>query len=184
MMQQIKPNSAFVFDMDGTLIYSDPKIGIPLVKDGKIIKVLGANEYSSHILGHGEKFDYSFASCPTRFTNFSMMTDIFYDIFYELDQIINRTGSDCVLYILTARQSCLHDAIFNFICNHEIETLKHENIICLEEGFAPIQKKQKLEQIRAKHTGDVIFIDDDEKNIACTKTIPGVISKRVKCQIK
>lgn len=184
MKKIIKDNSAFVFDLDGTLIYSDIKIGIPVMKNGKLVTTLCAKKFSDHILGPGEHYDFSFASCPTRFANFSLATPIFHDIFLELDKIISKNDTTCELYILTARNPTLYDAIYDFLYNNGTETLKQENVMCLEpDNFPPEAKKEKLTQIRMKHKGDVIFFDDDAKNVEYANTIPDVIGHRVKCQV-
>lgn len=174
---------AFVFDMDGTLVYSDPKIGIPLKKDGILIRNLSANEYSSYVRKEGEYFDYSYANDPEVFLASSVATPIFFEIFSNLDRIIYETGSRCELYILTARQPKMEDAIHKFFVGHGIKTLTRKNTIGVPAGFAPKLKQDVLKTLVDKH-GYAHFFDDDAKNIEHAHQLPNVYARKVKCQIK
>jgi len=177
----LQDNSGIVFDMDGTLIYSNDKVGIPLYRNGIFIRNMSAGEFSTYEHQPDDKFDYSLANNPEHFLKNAIASPIFFTVFANLDRIIHEKNSNCELYILTARQPNMEDAIHKFFCGHGIKTLKRTNVIGVPSGFAPKLKKMVLEDL-ATHHDTVLFYDDDHKNVLYASEVDKVYPYKVKCQ--
>jgi hypothetical protein len=173
-------NVGYVFDMDGTLIYSDQKVGVPVIKNGQVIKTLLGNEYSSYVKQEGETFDYSKANDPTTFLKISHCTPIFFEIFCNIDRLIQ--GTDSKIYILTARQKNMEDVIYEFFRSFNLKSLTRKDVICCVQGFAPELKKNELKKLCEIHD-KILFYDDCDKNISYANTLEKVLAHKVKCQI-
>lgn len=177
----LRDNSAIVFDMDGTLIYSQDKVGIPLYRNGIFIRNVSAAEFSTYEHQPDDKFDYSMANNPEHFLKHAVASPIFFTVFANLDRTIREMKSNCELYILTARQPNMEDAIHKFFCGHGIKTLKRTNVIGVPSGFAPKLKKMVLEDLVTQHD-TVLFYDDDHKNVQHASEVNNVYAYKVKCQ--
>lgn len=174
---------ALIWDIDGTLVFSDHRVGVPLYNaNGEFIRKISANEYSSYTKNHGEYFDYTEANTPHIFLKNAVPSPIFFDVFCHMDELID-SGAKITPYILTARQKNMEDAIHEFLQSHGITNLARENVIGLHEGFAPEGKRQEIIKIRDRHPGEVYFFDDCHKNISHANTIEGVKAFRVNCQV-
>lgn len=174
---------ALIWDMDGTLVYSDNRVGLPLYNaNGEFMRMVSANEYSSYSKNHGEYFDYTEANTPHIFLNNATPSPIFFDVFCHMDELID-DGAQITPYILTARQKEMEDVIHKFLLSYGIKNLQRANVIGLSEEFAPEGKRKEIIKIRDKHPGEVYFFDDCHKNVSYANTIEGVTALKVACQV-
>lgn len=172
-------NNAYVFDVDDTLVTTDARVIIRDEQD-QIVHELTPSEYNEYRRQPGEKLDFSEFDSPEIFKQTAEPT-AYLKVMKKISDAIQEKRSNSVLYILTARGDKLKSTIEQYLTDHGIVVSPIEIHTIGDIPNAPISelKKRVLEKIRQDHTGDVVFFDDDEKNIELAKTIPGVTTRHV-----
>ena len=163
--------NAYVMDLDDTLFTSDAKV-VVYKAEGEAIELTPSqfNTYQKH---PDDKMDFSQFEDPELFLRTAKPTK-YLKVAQNISKAARSGSSNAKLYILTARNSSIKNAI----------TQKLSSLGVMIDGFfssgdtdAPTiaeGKKQILEKIRSMHKGRITFFDDDEKNIALAKQIPGI----------
>lgn len=167
----------YVFDFDDTIIQSDAKIHI--IKNGKRINSLNAEQHKTYKLKKGEIQDFSDLYDPR-----ILMQAKKYKMWPELERISNliKMGDNIGLYILTARSSKSQLPIFNFLKREKIcIDLEHVITVGNDDGNyinTSILKKDVLQAI--KYDYDLLyFFDDCKKNIKQANLISGIRTRLI-----
>lgn len=185
MCESIMEDKGYVFDFDDTLAKTPAKIHI--IKNNSKIKSLSPAIYNTYKLKDGESFDFSDFEDP----NIIRMAKKFkiWKVLKNVENALNTGRTDSKMYILTARSSNARDSIHEFLISNGIRSVKKSDIFTVgdtpdEENPDPRpiadRKKEILFKLRKKHEGDVVFFDDDQKNIDVALEVPGIKTRLVK----
>ena len=179
MLESFSDN-AYVFDVDDTLVKTDAKV---IVKDdkGNIIQKLTPAEYNTYKKQPGENLDFSEFESSEIFQKTALPTRYF-KIIQTISDAIKDKKSNSFIYILTARGNKVKDAIYNYLTQRDIQVRPIEIHTIGDNRDVPIAdlKKDVLQKIRNKHIGNVVFFDDDHKNIELAKQIRGIEPRLVR----
>lgn len=155
-------NKAFVFDFDDTLATTNAKV---IVGEQELIPA----EYNTYQLQNGESFDFS------QFQNAELIANGIATELMELAQTVHEEGH--AVFILTARNNCVADAIINFLNVHGI---KCNAVYCVGSATANIAKEKRTVLLSIIENYDcVYFYDDDDKNITLASHISGIKAIKV-----
>jgi FMN phosphatase YigB (HAD superfamily) len=172
-------DNAYVFDVDDTLVTTGAMI---IVKDenGNLIKKITPHDYNTYKKQPGEQFDFSEFQSADIFRKTAQPTKYF-KIIKNISDAVNRGDSDSAIYILTARGSKIKETIHDYLESHDIYVRSVDITTLGDRTDAPIAeiKKNVLQKIRNKHIGNVVFFDDDEKNIELANQVPGIQTRLV-----
>jgi FMN phosphatase YigB (HAD superfamily) len=169
-------NKAIVFDVDDTLFTTDAKV-IVHKPDGSFIELTPA-QFNTYEKQPEDKMDYSQFQDPELFIRTAKPTK-YIKVAQNVCKARDQGRSDTKIYILTARDSSIEKALTQKLAALGIT---HDGFFSAGDTGAPTiaeGKKQILEKIRSMHRGRVTFFDDDEKNIALAKQIPGIHVRHV-----
>jgi FMN phosphatase YigB (HAD superfamily) len=169
-------NKCVVFDIDDTLFTTEAKV-IVYKPEGETLELTPA-QFNTYEKQPGDKLDYSQLQDPELFIRTARPTK-YIKIAQNISKARQDGRSDTKLYILTARDSSIEKALTKKLADLGI---LHDGFYSAGETGAPTiaeGKKQILEKIRSMHRGKVTFFDDDEKNIALAKQIPGIHVRQV-----
>jgi len=173
-------DSAYVFDMDDTLVTTGAKI---LVRDqqGNIQQRLTPAQYNTYIKKPNETLDVSEFRSEDIFQNTAKPTKYF-KIIQNVSNAIKRGTSDSHIYILTARGEAVKNVIYKYLKDKGVEVRPIEIHTIGDNNSKSIAelKKDVLQSIRNKHIGEVTFFDDDVKNIQLANQIQGINARLVK----
>jgi phosphoserine phosphatase len=148
---------AFVFDFDDTLANTFCKV-IVCDRDGWPVEVLSPKEFNTHTLESGHYYDFSefrdeifiHAAVPT--------------FLIALAQEVSR--EDHSVFILTARDASVSDAIRMWLLSHDVEV---NTIFCAGEacsGETIAEKKAEYLMNLMEIYDKVYFYDDSSENVS------------------
>jgi len=169
-------NKAAVFDVDDTLFTTAAKV-IVHKPEGEVLELTPA-QFNTYQKQPEDKMDFSQFQDPELFMRTAKPTK-YIKIAQNISKARQEGRSDTKLYILTARDSSIENALTQKLAALGIT---HDGFFSAGDTGAPTiaeGKKQILEKIRSMHRGKVVFFDDDEKNIALAKQIPGIHVRQV-----
>ena len=174
--KSIKPK-AYVCDFDDTLVKTTAKVHV--LKNGRQIKSLTSQEYSTYKLKKGETSDNGDFSDPRFILQATpyKMWDTFKSI-YNKNKV---NGGDSLFYILTARSPASQYPIHSFLKKNDI-FIPVDNIITVgnDNGIEinTAEDKGKVLKVLASMY-EIYFFDDSEDNVKIAGKIPGVRTKLV-----
>lgn len=176
LKEEQEVGKAYVFDVDDTLIKSGSKIKV--INNGQVVRKLTPQEFNVYKKEPGETFDFSeFDQIinPKKYKAWKVLENV--------NRKITQGKSNSTIYILTARGSGVVDALEKFLAANKITQINRENIFAIGDkgGVKTVAEKKRdvLEQIKAKHSGQVTFFDDAVDNIELAREI-GVNAKQIK----
>jgi len=172
-----KTKKAYVFDFDDVLVKTSACIYV--MKHGKIVKKLSSSEYTTHYLEKDEYFDFFEFQNPLFV--YTASEHIMFNTLRNIDNAIKNGYSDSIIYILTARENIVKNAIFNLLLSKNIVSVPIDNIITIgdiKDVPIAISKKNILESILNKGY-DITFFDDDIRNIEIANSIPGIKTRHI-----
>jgi FMN phosphatase YigB (HAD superfamily) len=167
---------AYVFDVDDTLFTTEAKV-IVHKPEGEVLELTPA-EFNTYQKQPGDDMDFSQFQDPELFMKTAKPTK-YIKVAQNVSKAAQSGTSNSKLYILTARDSSIEKALTQKLAALGII---HDGFFSAGDTGAPTiaeGKKQILEKIRSMHRGKVTFFDDDEKNIALAKQIPGIHVRQV-----
>jgi hypothetical protein len=167
---------AYIFDVDDTLFTTDAKV-IVYKPEGEVLELTPA-QFNQYQKAPGDKMDFSQFQDPDLFMRTAKPTK-YIKVAQNVSKSVQSGNSNSKLYILTARDSSIENALTQKLASLGIV---HDGFFSSSDTDAPTiaeGKKQILEKIRSMHRGKVTFFDDDSKNIALAKQIPGIHVRQV-----
>ena len=177
MRAQTVYKTAYVLDFDECLATTDAKINI--FRNGAFYKSLNSKEYNEYKRKPGDKLDFSEFNDGEKIINAER-----YKMWYVVKNVsdaIKEGNKTAVLYILSARSSVVRPFIYKFLKSYGIE-IDLENILTIGDnvGKVNISEEKRKALVALKNEYDyVVFYDDDPKNIALAKSIPGIKTRLV-----
>lgn len=168
---------AYVFDFDETIAITKAKIHVYV--NGAYIRSLTPKEYNLYKPGPNDKLDFS------EFNDGELILDAkkykMWPVLQNVSDAIKEDRSTSEIYILTARTPDVKSYIYEFLKNNGIE-INIKNIITLsDENNTQDIPEEKLKYLHtlSKNFDEVLFFDDDPKNIAMANTIKGIKTRLV-----
>ena len=181
MRAQTVYKTAYVFDFDECIVTTTAKINI--FRNGAHWASLTSKEYNDYKHKDGDKLDFSEFNDGEKILKAKP-----YKAWYaikNISDIIKRGNNTAALYILTARSLQVRPYIYKFLKSHGIE-IDLENILTIGDSVGAIsisdEKRKALTALKNEYD-HVLFYDDDPKNIAIAKSVPGVEAKLVESKI-
>ena len=157
---------AFVFDFDDTLAFTDACV--LALGPNETWRRLTPSEFNRYELQDGERFDFSEFNNPEYILNGKPTKLV------ELAKQVYSEGHD--LFILTARNNSIADAIQEFLSQFDI---KATAIHCVGDSGSDISRNKRKVLLTIMESYDKIyFYDDDQKNVEAAQEI-GVKSYQV-----
>jgi len=170
-------DNAYIFDLDDTIISTGAKIEV--IRDGKKFELTPAqwNEFKRE---PGDKINLGQFDDSNIFFKTAKPTKYF-KVIENISNAIKRGASNSYIYILTARGGKIRNTIYDYLKQKGIEVRLPEIYTVGDNTTKTIAelKKDVLRKIRNTHIGNVIFFDDDKKNIELAKQIPGIKTRLV-----
>lgn len=168
---------AYCFDLDETLIKTKARIHI--YRNGAHFKSVTSKEYNFYVKSPKDVLDFSEFSRGDLIL--SAKKYIVWPVLQRVNKAIIEDRSTSEIYILTGRSDIVKPYIYEFLKINGIK-IKLENILTIGDDKGnvniPEEKRKKLKQLTWKYD-EVIFFDDDPKNIELAKSIPNVKTKLV-----
>jgi FMN phosphatase YigB (HAD superfamily) len=166
-----------VFDLDDCLIKSEGLVYA--YEDEKFTRTLTPQEYSTYVKKPNEVLDFSdfrdgdlILSAP-KHRGWEILEKIYFE-------------EDIDIFILTARSPALKPYIWQMLMNNEINiNIDHIITIGDDKGDVDIAAtKRKILKEMAKEYEQILFFDDDMKNIRLAASVPGVKTKLIESLFK
>jgi FMN phosphatase YigB (HAD superfamily) len=161
-----------IFDLDDTLIKSEGVVYV--YRNKKYVGTLTPQEYSTYIKKPNEILDFSDFRDGSLIVNAPK---------YKGWEILERIylEDNVEIYILTARSPLLKPYIHQLLMNNEINIdLDHIITIGDDKGDIDIATtKRQILKTMAKEYDQILFFDDDMRNIKFASSIPGVKTKLI-----
>jgi FMN phosphatase YigB (HAD superfamily) len=174
--------TAYIWDVDDTLVTTDAKIIVRDDKTGDVVTKLTPQEYNTFKLKNGQELDFTEFSSGDILTNTGKKTK-YWKVAQKISDAISRGDSNSVLYILTARPYTLKKELYEYLFRNGLKALKQINVYAVgdtEDGKTIAQLKQDaLKKIEKDH-GETWFFDDDTKNIELAKALDTIKTREVK----
>ena len=171
---------AEVFDFDECLVKTKARIHV--YRNGTHFKSMTSKEYNFYVKQPKDVLDFS------EFSRGDLILHpkkyIVWPVIQKINKAIieNRSTSD--IYILTGRSPIVKPYIYEFLKINAIK-INLENIFTIGDDRGNVniadEKRKKLKQLTWKYD-EVIFFDDDPKNIELAKSIPNVKTKLVQAR--
>ena len=181
-MEESFRDNAYIFDLDGTIFDTAAKIIVKDKDTGEVIKELTPAEYISYRKQPTELYDVSQFQSPEVFTNTAVPTKYF-NVIRQISNAIRRGASNSFIYILTARGNAIKPTLIKELQSRGI-IIRPNEIFTVgdidDKTDIATAKKQIIKNIRNKHIGNVVFFDDDKRNIQLASEVPGVITRWVR----
>jgi len=177
MRAQTIYKKAYVFDFDETLVRTTAKIHI--YRNGAHYKSLSAKEYNFYTPKKGDKFDFSEFNDGQRILDAKKY--IMWPVIHSINKAVREDKSTSDIYILTSRSSIVKSYIYEFLKRNGID-IDINNIITIgdDNGKLNISNEKRKKLINLTHKYDeILFFDDDPKNINLAKSIPGIKTRLV-----
>ena len=170
-------NRAYCFDFDETLATTEARIHV--YRKGVFIKSLTSKEYNFYKKNPGDELDFS------EFDDGELILKAkkykIWPVIKNVSNAIKQDRSTSEIYILTARSSIVKSFIYEFLKQNGIDIIL-DNIITIGDGEGNVNisdaKKKILTELKNKYA-EVLFFDDDIKNIELARSIPGIKTKLV-----
>ena len=189
--EDVSGNKGYIFDFDDTLAKTPAQVHV--VKNGQRSQSLSPSIFNTYKLKDGETFDFSDFDDP-KIIRMAKKFKI-WKVLKNVEQAVGDGRTDSKMYILTARSKDVRDALHEFLVSNGIKTIGRDDIYTVgDSGSTPHEdrdtrsiaerKKEVLGQLREKHSGDVIFFDDDQKNIDLALEVPGIKTRLVKEELE
>jgi predicted nucleotidyltransferase len=187
MYEAVGENKGYIFDFDDTLAKTPAKVHV--LKNQKRVKSLSPQIFNTYRLKDGEVFDFSDFDDPNILRQAKKFK--IWKVLKNVEGALGQGRTDSEMYILTARSKAVRDALHEFLVSNGIRSIPKTNIFTVgDSGDTPIEerdtrsiaerKKEVLANLRKRHEGDVIFFDDDQKNIDLALEVPGIKTRLVK----
>ena len=191
MLESVGENKGYVFDFDDTLAKTNARILV--VKDGEVTQKLAPQIFNTYKLKDGETFDFSDFDNPTTLRQAKKLK--IWKVLQNVENTLSSGQTDSQMYILTARSENIKDAIHEFLISNGIKSIGIDEIFTVgdnkeisskDKDLRSIaeRKKEVLSQLRRKHSGDIVFFDDDQKNIELALEVPGIKTRLVKEELE
>lgn len=179
LLESQNDSNAYIFDADDTLFKTAAQI-IIRDEEGNIIKKLTPAQYTTYEKQPHEHIDLSEFDLPDIIHQTAKPTKYF-KVIQNISNAIKQKRSNSFIYVLTARGNKVKRAIHQFLKDRGVEVRLIDIHTIGDEPNKPISdiKKDVIQKIRDKHIGDVVFFDDDEKNIQMAQQVPGVKTRLV-----
>lgn len=173
-------STAYCFDLDETLIKTKARIHV--YRNGAHFKSMTSKEYNFYAKSPNDVLDFS------EFSNGDLILSakkyIVWPVLQKVNKAILEDRSDSDIYILTGRSNIVKPYIYEFLKINGIR-IRLDNILTIGDDKGKVniaeEKRKKLKQLTWKYD-EVIFFDDDTKNIELAKSIPGVKTKLVEAK--
>jgi len=181
-MNLLEEDKAYIFDIDDTLVTTQAKIQIYDVATGET-KEITPSEWNSYRtqMKSTEVPDFSQFESDEIFHTTAKPT-VYFQVMKNISDAVKRNASSSKIYILTARNDKIVPIITKYLDQYGI---KPDGIYTVgdrkDKDIAEL-KKEVIQQIRNRHSGEVTFFDDDAKNIKLASEIAGVRTRHVNPQ--
>jgi FMN phosphatase YigB (HAD superfamily) len=168
---------AYCFDFDETLVSTDARIQV--YRNGAFYKELTSKQYNFFEPSPGDTFDFSEFKDGDLILNARKYK--MWPILKSISDAIKTGKSISTIYILTARSPIVKSFIYEFFKQHGIDIdIKHIITIGDDKGEISISdEKQKILYALSKKYTEIVFFDDDPKNIALAVGIRGIRTRLV-----
>ncbi len=169
---------AYCFDFDETLFVTDAKIHI--IKNGQRISSLTPTEFNSFEPGPGETInvdDFTDARIILQAKKYKM-----WPVIRNVDIAKKSGDTNSEIFILTARSSKSKQAIHNLLTREDINIpLDHIMTIGPDDGtyFDIATSKKNILEKMSKEFDEILFFDDNPKNIESASIIPNVKTRLI-----
>lgn len=173
--------TAYVFDVDETLVKTDAKVWV-VDANGEKFKPLTPQEFNTYKLKKGEDFDFTDFGSGDILKNTAKKTQ-YWKVAQNISDAISRGDSNSVLYILTARPYQLEQELYQYLFRNGLKALKQKNVHAVGDTSTTktvAQLKQDILSDIKKNHGEVVFFDDDTKNIELAKALKTIKTRHVK----
>lgn len=172
MRAQTVYKTAYVFDFDECLVTTTAKINI--YRNGAFWASLDSKEYNDYKKKEGDKLDFSEFNDGEKILK-AKPYKVWYAI-QNISDIIKRGNNTAELYVLTARSLVVRPYIFKFLKSRGIQ-IDIDNILTIGDNTGTVniseEKRKALAALKIEYDY-VQFYDDDPKNIAIAKSVPGI----------
>jgi FMN phosphatase YigB (HAD superfamily) len=160
-----KEPTVYVFDLDDTLFKANSCVCIRDYRTHVLLRKLTQTQFENALIDDkNEIIDY------TEFESISLNARPL-PLINKLKKAIS--SGNCV-YILTARSNKVRPSLFRLLKRHKIN-IPDESVFTVgdpaDNSTSAQQKHRILSRLRFKHTGEIMFIDDDQKNIDAANMI-------------
>jgi FMN phosphatase YigB (HAD superfamily) len=167
----------YTFDFDECLVKTEAKIHV--YRNGVHIKSLNSKEYNFYIKQPNDKLDFSEFNDGELILNAKKHT--VWSVLKNVSNAIKQQRSTSDIYILTARTKSVKSYIYEFLKRNGV-LIDMEHIITIgdDRGDIDISKeKKKILTILSKKYDEIVFFDDDPKNIKLATSIPKIKTKLI-----
>ena len=168
---------AYIFDFDETLVTTNARIHV--YKDGVYSYSMNPKEYNFYQRKKGDSLDFSDfndANLILTAKKYKM-----WPVIYNVNKAVKEDRSTSAIFILTARSPIVKSAIYEFLKKNGID-ININNILTIGDDNALIkiskEKKIVLRKLSQKYD-DIVFFDDDPKNIQLAQGIKNVRTRLV-----
>ena len=168
---------AYCFDFDECLVTTTARINI--FRNGTYYKSMNSKEYSLYQRRPGDKLDFS------EFDDGEYILDAkpykVWHIIKHISDAIKSGRKFATIYVLTARSLPVRPYIYEFLKSHGID-IEIEHILTIGDSIGKIniakEKRKVLATLNNKYD-NVVFYDDDLKNIKIAQSITPEIKTRL-----
>lgn len=174
-------NKAYCFDFDETLVITPAKIHI--YKNNVYNRSITSKGFNSYVYQSGDKLDFS------EFNNGDLILNAkkykCWPIIKNVSKAIKQNKSTSEIFILTARIPQVKSYIYEFLKKNGVE-IELNSILTIGDGIGKInisEEKHKILTNLANKYDEVLFFDDNIKNINMAKTIPKVKTRLIENNI-
>jgi FMN phosphatase YigB (HAD superfamily) len=172
---------AYIFDFDETLVTTEARIHV--YKNGAHVGEMNSKEFNFYKPKPGETLDF------TEFKDGELIMNAkrykMWPVLRNVNKAVKEERSTSDIYILTARSPLVKSYIYEFLKKHGIE-IDIEHIVTIGDDKGDIsiseEKRKWLKKIVFKYD-DIIFFDDDPKNITMAGAIKGIRTRLVENKI-
>jgi len=168
---------AYIFDFDETLVITDAKIHV--YRNGVYVKSMNSKQYNFYKRDKNDTLDFSDFNDPelvVKAKKYKM-----WPVISNVNKAVKEDRSTSDIYILTARSPIIKSAIYEFLKKNGID-ININNILTIGDSEGRIniseEKKAVLRKLAQKYN-DVVFFDDDPKNIQLAQGIKNVRTRLV-----
>ena len=168
---------AAVFDLDFTLIKSDAKIYV--YRNEAFYKSLNSKQYNTFVKQPDDVLDFREFKDGDFILNAKHYK--MWPFLKKLNHLVKEKKIDADIYILTARSSLVKADIYTLFKEDGI-ILDMKHIITLGDDRGELdvsEEKKKVLETLIKRYSQILFFDDDIKNIQIANKIKGVQTKLV-----
>jgi hypothetical protein len=171
-----KSKKAYVFDFDDVLAKTEARIRVHS-SDGT--KYLTSKEFSEYVVREGETLDFTEFRDPEFIRSARVMP--LFDVVRNIGRAIGDGRSTSVMYVLTAREDGLRRELHRFFTRNGVNEMKYGNIITVGSvpDISSADAKRNVLKRLLKKGMDIVFFDDDIKNIEIAKKLVGIKTRHI-----